>query len=395
MALKLRGQGPKTFISYAFGNTLAPKLAEQLTEAGFQVTLVVDTSLLGERSLAQALERLIQNAELVVPILDAKANSSNWVLHELTIAQRLGRVIMPIVQDERSLHDTVRDIPFLTEQTIDALIPAAISRYALLRLDPLAPYQLSIESLQEYLQSETEPIRVILDVDDYSGQLMDLIPDTVAQATENQPELRNVIESQVRKPLERCIREMDRAQPLLPGFRAAVENALQRYGPDRVKRSIAPWQRMTRLLIGTELFAIESTLPASVFPQYWVQAGPSVDAEVKKVKSLSSSHASQTSSSIWALEYIGNEATDGWIDVYFQAVQGDDFRGYIPKTQFVVDAVRFRDSPVSFFEPYQWADFGLPQLFKRALMLADRFSDDSFVHSIAWDLSEYESASPP
>lgn len=394
MASKLRGLGPKTFISYAFGNTLATPLAQQLTDAGFQVTLVVDTSLLCEQSLAQALERLIEESELVVPILDSKANTSTWVRYELAIAQRYGRVIMPIVQDEKSLPDAARDIPYLTERTLDALVPAVMSRYALLPLDPRAPYQLASEPLREYLQSDANFIRVILDADDYSGELLGSTSTIVEQATKEQPELKAAIEAQVRRPLERCIRGMDRTQPLLPRFRSAVQQALQRYGPDRPDRSMAPWQRMARLMVGTEWLTIASTLPASTFPEYWNFAAISIDNEFKKLRSIPP-HPSHNGLSIWALEWDGDEAVDGWLDVYFQTAEGDDFRGYIPKTQFIADAIQVRERPESFFEPYQWADFGLPQLLQRAVLLADRFSEDAFVDAMAWNLSEYQSAGPP
>ena len=126
MAPKLRGQGPRTFISYAFGNDLAPRLARGLTEAGFQVTLVDDRSLLGRPSLGAALDELIRAAEVVIPVLDRKANASRWVLHELEAAANYQRPLFPVVQEVDDLPGLVQDVPYLTEQNLDALAPSIL-----------------------------------------------------------------------------------------------------------------------------------------------------------------------------------------------------------------------------------------------------------------------------
>ncbi len=181
-------------------------------------------------------------------------------------------------------------------------------------------------------------------------------------------------------------------QPLLPHFRSAVENALQRYGPNRVDRSIAAWQRMIRLLVGTELLLISRTLPPSLFPEYWNVAAQSFELEVKNWEIIQGA-TSQNPSSIWGLKYHGNEASNGWLDVYFHSSSGDDFRGYLPKTEPIYDAVRCRQKPETFFDDYKWADFGLPQLFNTAVTLADRFSDETFPESVVWNLEDYETSS--
>lgn len=185
---------------------------------------------------------------------------------------------------------------------------------------------------------------------------------------------------------------MDLAQSLLPRFRSAIEKALERYGPERVQRSVPAWQGMSRLLIGTELLSIARTLPPSLFPDLWGAGCESLQAELDVVRSLEESQV-EDASTIWALELQGSEGPNGWLEVYFQASTGDDFRGYIPKVERVVSAVRYDERPESFLDSYQWADFGLPQLFRRRIVLADRFQEDGFLEALRCDLEDYRSAS--
>lgn len=67
------------------------RLARQLTAEGFQVTLVDDTFLLGQPSLGAALESHFRDSEVVVPVLDRKANRSQWIPRELEAAVKFNR----------------------------------------------------------------------------------------------------------------------------------------------------------------------------------------------------------------------------------------------------------------------------------------------------------------
>lgn len=390
VALKLRGRGPATFISYAFGNVLAPQIDQMLRREGFPVTIVDDTKLLGEPSLSAALERLVGESELVVLVLDSAANRSNWVAQELAVAKRLGRVIIPVVEDEATLNEAVRDIPYLTKANVNALAPSALSRYGQLPLDSRNPCQFAPEPLVAYLRSETEFVRTILDSGNVTGCLWESASTTVEQATRAQPQSRTAIEKQVREALEPCIRMLDRADSLLPRFREAVGHALERYGPKRTARSIAPWQRMIRMTIGTRLLAVAEMLPASAYPGYWGEATASIEAASKALQRAPRS-ASTEARAVWALQTLGDEGPNGWIKASFQA-ENSEFQGYLPNSGFIADGLRAREEPLQFLEPHQWADFGLPQLFARALLLADRFEDASFTDSIAWNLEDYRSS---
>ncbi len=386
MATKLRGQGPQTFISYGFGNPLAPKLAQRLATEGFQVTLITDVTLLGQPSLAGALEERIRKAEIVVPVLDSKANQSAWVLREIELAQQYGRMILPVVQDADHLPAPIHDIPYVREDNMEALIPAALAPFGLLPLDFAKPYELQNEPLRSYLSSSESFLRVILDTDDLIGRLLDATGEAVLKATAATPMARSSIEQAVRGSLESCARLMDRAQPLLPRFRQALEDALSAYGPKRVQRSMAAWQRMIRLLVGRNLLQIASRLLPGLHPTYW-GAGTAAMAEAQ------SQVATMNNTALWALTYRGDEAPRGWLEVSFTSGNGEEFRGYIPKSQNIALSAQVGEPPAGFLEPYQWADFGLPQVVSRAVVLADRFGDDAFTASIAWNLEEYTHSS--
>ena len=214
------------------------------------MTLVDDTTLLGQPSLAAALDGHIRDAEVVVPVLDRKANSSPWVLRELEVAVNHKRLLLPVVQDPESLPSPIRDIPYLTEQNIDALVPAALARFALLPLDPAEPYQLSAEGLRKYLASGTDYVRVILDSDNLIGQLAEDTPVMAEQASQKRPDLQKSFEQQCRKYLDRAVRMMDQAQLALPRYRAALEAILVRWGVERAERVAGPFQRLLHLSWG-------------------------------------------------------------------------------------------------------------------------------------------------
>jgi hypothetical protein len=393
MSKKLRGQGPKTFVSYAFGNQLAQRLSELMIAEGFQVTLIEDTSLLGKPSLGKAIEQHIQEAEVVVPILDDKANKSAWVHEELTLAKLHHRMILPVVQSRDSLPSVVHDIPYVTEDSLPALIPAALRNFALLPLDPQNPFELLTEALRDYLRSDRSFTRVILDSDDLIGTLIDNLPEALRQATKETPKMQTVLERQVREPLDHCQRMMNRVQAGLPRFRTAMEHALSSYGAKRIERSIIPWQRMIKLVIGQDLLTIASTLPPEFCPGFWGQGAMSVNAALKLIDAVRLTDGGNKKV-IWALQVEDYEVPHAWLEVSFHPTKGNVFNGYIPASTHISESVKSFAKPEAFLEPYQWADFVLPQLIWKAVLLSDRFTEDKFIKEVAWNLSDYRKAEP-
>ncbi len=57
----------------------------------------------------------VRQPEVVVSVLDTKANASEWVRRELQTALAGERLILPVVQDEAALPPSVRDIPYRKE----------------------------------------------------------------------------------------------------------------------------------------------------------------------------------------------------------------------------------------------------------------------------------------
>jgi hypothetical protein len=72
--------------------------------------------------------------------------------------------------------------------------------------------------------------------------------------------------------------------------------------------------------------------------------GPgAVGAARRHVTAMTSPHAGSESVE-WGLQLVGNEASRGWLDVYFQTAAGDVFRGCIPASDDISAAVRCGES---------------------------------------------------
>ncbi len=395
MAKKLRGQGPKTFISYGFGNTLAPRVAEYLEAEGFQVTLIVDTMLLGEPSLADALERHIGAAEVVVPVLDTKANQSVWVMREVETALARGRLLLPVVQDSDTLPDRVRDIPYLSEHNFHALVPTALKRFALLPLDPEKPYLLREDALREFLFGGREVRRVILDSDDVTGQLLDRIP-AVLDRTKAEPHVRRAVETQVRDTLNLAVRLMDRAQPGLVLFRRLVDAGLAGFGPrQKTERTEATWQRLARLLAGVELLDAAVTFPPEWNQDFWVGAAPGMAACYAAARRADTPFWSSEQEAAWALTHRGDEGENGWTEVALDASVQSDFRGYFPTTADITEMVNSHLRPTGYVDESVWAEFGLPQLVARAVHYRVEALDNTWIDKAGWSLADYEYSGRP
>lgn len=396
MATKLRGQGPKTFISYGFGNTLAPRIAEYLTAEGFQVTLIVDTMLLGEPSLSAALDRHIGAAEVVVPVLDRKANQSIWVQKEVETAIGHGRIVLPVVQDPETLPDRVRDIPYLSEHNYQLLVPTALKRFALLPLDPERPYLFRDDNLSEYLFGGREVSRVILDSDDFTGQLLDRLPEVIDRLTEAPPPLRATVERQARSALSQLIRAMDRAQPALPQFRGCVNEALARWGEQRLPRIVAAWQRLARLLVGHGLVAAADTFWPERYSEFWGTATRGMnESHLAARPSDRTCYWARDHETHWALTHRGNEAVDGWSEVVFEAPNRPHFRGYFPTTTDVTDMLAWQAKPSKYLDNFLWAEIGLPQVVNDAVAYPGDAIDNSWIETTVWTLADFMQSGRP
>ncbi len=388
MPQKLRGRGPTVFISYSFGNNLALNLGNQLSAEGFQVTLVDDKTLLGKSSLKEALDALIRASEYVVPLLDTKANESQWVLEEISSAKQHGVTLIPIVLDHRNLAEPVKDIPYVTADNLHFLPELLLRDYLLLPLDAETPVHFASDPLKDYMERDPPWRRTLLDTDDLSGSLAERLDATVVAATKEQPELESTIRRHA-SHLQRLSGYLDILAELMPLYRVTLLNTLQDYGRQKSERSLASWHSVTALLIGRELVHIARTLPPELFPDYWGLFAPGM-AEVQKEWQEKTSSLESESDVIWAMECEKRHQTpSSWVVVEFKSSRGWPLRSVIPDSPSTQMGIRLGEPPSRFLESYEWADYCVPQLFCQAIMLREKRGNPKYTSDIVWNISDY------
>src|SRR5258708_11159824 len=113
-SFELRNYGPRVFVSYSFRDRdLAERVSGALTESGFQVHREDEFSLAGQQ-LSAAIPQRIGDAEVLIQLLTANSNASEWVAREFAYAvarrdQKHDLIILPIVFDKQQLPEPVRD----------------------------------------------------------------------------------------------------------------------------------------------------------------------------------------------------------------------------------------------------------------------------------------------
>jgi hypothetical protein len=231
---------------------------------------------------------------------------------------------------------------------------------------------------------------VILDSENLTGQLAAAAPEIAEQVTRQRPDLREVIERQVREPLERAVRRMDRTQPVLLKYRATLEESLSSDREDWVERAQGSYQRLTRLLVGPNLLEVAETLPPSRFPGYWIEASESVTGALADCQNANLPDSQETREQ-WALTLANDDSRDGWVEVVFLSSKGNPFRGYFPDRGDLREMVRWQERPATYLDTHLWAEVGLPQLVKRAAGSPAR----QHLESVVWSLRDYEKSGFP
>jgi hypothetical protein len=365
------GQGPKVFISYSFGNPLAPRLADNLTVIGYRVRIVDDTMLLGTPTLESALAELVREAEVVMPVLDAKANRSRWVKVEIELGLAHRRPIIPIVQDETELSPLVAGIAYLLELSpepsvacLQALRRAVEAFYLGVPLDSRAPFLFDEEVVLRFMATEKRSrplIRLIIDPFGTFPRMLDSLRDHAAQLLPPGPgQLAGV---DLTEPVEMCVRLVDRLQNLLGDYRDALRVALDSYGSDLSLRSLSAWQRLMRLVVGRPLLALAKRWPRELLVELLGDSGAALAvahddaAAFRDDNSVCNDHTFT-----WAMQYRSprpkgpyNRAPGkgGWFWCGFRADRGPRMRfvGFLPACERIADGVKYAQRPATYVEP--------------------------------------------
>jgi hypothetical protein len=409
------GQGPKVFISYSFGNPLAPRLADDLTAVGYRVCIVDDTMLLGAPTLKSALAELVREAEVLLPVLDAKANRSKWVCVELELGLAHRRPIIPIVQDETELSPLVAGIAYLLERSaepsaacLQALRQAVEAFYLEVPLDDRAPFLFDEEVILGYMANEKRSrplIRLIIDPFGRFPRMLDSLQGHAARLLPPDPSRQ--AGADLTEPIEMCVRRVDRLQDLLGDYRDAMRVALGSYGPDMSLRSLSAWQRLIRLVVGPPLLALAERWPRELLVELLGDPGAALAAAHDEAAAFRDDNSVGNDAGFtWAMQYRSPRpkgpyspapGKGGWFWCGFRADRGPrmGFVGFLPACERIADGVKYAQRPATYVEPCEWADYGLPQLFARGVMLADRFGDPRHTTDLVYQLRHYNSSYYP
>jgi len=408
-------QGPKVFISYSFGNQLADNLAATLCASGYQVEIVHDKMLLGTPSLESALTELIQKAEFVIPILDARANRSRWVETEFNIARRLKKIVIPIVQEVCGLSPLVAEIaylnersPTLSQENIVALRETIEAFYVFFSFEQQSPFLFVDETILKFMtvQSESRPmLRCIIDpygtyeaainaLQRFESKRPPLPSERVASSGTTSSE-----------DVAACLRLLNRLQELMCEYRTAMRATLSSYGEDLALRSLTSWQRLLRLVVGTAWLAVGRRFPKDLLPEILGDYGVAVSQASTEADSFSGDNSVCNNTSFtWAMQYQSRKpkgphnlapGKGGWFWCGFGTEFGKTFVGFFPATRRIADGVKHAQRPATYVENYEWADYGLPQLVARGVVFADRFGDSSYTSHLVYDLAHYHRSYHP
>lgn len=404
MSVLYRGRGPKVFISYGFGNTLAVPLAHLLEGQGFQVTLIDRQTLVGEQDLHIALRQRIRAAEVLIPILDEKANRSVHVDAEIQTAKEFNIPLVPIVQSEDGLHESIRQIPYtsepgpiLSKMTADVIASKILDWYPRIPLDADQPYQFAETALQTLLQrNETvRTIRILLDIDDVTGAVRRGASAAIAKLTASQPEIRSIVEQQLGRNIDTIIATLNGVEVALINFGKAVTDSMQNYGVESLSRQIAPWQRLLRLLTSDQWHVIFGTVPPSHCPELWKTDGTRIESALATWKEFEHDNSVHQSTFIsWSLSYPAGYSRPvtrgGWIRMKLVDPEGGTHFIYLPRVDRIAHAIESKTPPERFLEGYEWADFVIPQILAGLGRDSVRRRANDPLELIYWRMSDFE-----
>jgi hypothetical protein len=152
-SFELRNYGPRVFVSYSFRDKdLAERISSALAKSGFQVHREDEFSLAGQQ-LSAAIPQRIGDAEVLIQLLTANSNASEWLAREFAYAvarrdQKHDLIILPIVFDKERLPEPVRDWWFfdlsgmeLSDLALEKIKEICLSSVHLLPLDEEVPWR--------------------------------------------------------------------------------------------------------------------------------------------------------------------------------------------------------------------------------------------------------------
>jgi hypothetical protein len=373
-----RHVGPRVFISYSYlDRTLADRLQEILMAKGFQVRKEDETSLLGH-NLRESLPRRIRDSEVFIQLLTTTSAASAWISREFEWAIQAARegsfMVLPVVVGEAKPSAEISDWGYvgapdgLTDHVIDLVSRTSASAVESLPLDMDAVFTFASDDVTRVLKAVPDGLRRIVSASE--GFPLDMADDAVRWAEEPSGEPFEPFVAQERRRRERISRLLGHADLVLPRMFEELHRHLSDYASDYPARAVEAVNRFTRLLLGKELIACWDTFGDRV---------PSLRPHTARFEAAKQVIEEGQSQRRWDPEFglrhwaLGTRPSDGssdYEDVGFDGVEGKrPAILFFPVTAIGSDwqlILQMTENPTAIIQPYDWADFGIPQVAVRA-----------------------------
>lgn len=405
----LRGLGPRVFVSYSFRDSeLAEGISSHLRQAGMQVRMEDETSLLGSR-LSAALPSRIGGAEVLVQILTAASASSAWVAREFdwaVAAQSKGagpRVLLPLVVGEVTVPGPVADWVYLRipavpdERALETIRRAAMTSVATLPVDPGQPCQFAAPELAAYCSDTALSDRRL--IVDPAAVIPAMIRATVVHGAGAAAQYRQPLVAQQRRAYDRFLRRLAVLDAYLPEFvRRVRPMASGHWAPGEWPARLGGViQCFARLAIGPTVLYLAEHWRVAVAGELTPQAAAYCEAALAKVQELQAGRPGQAGAghTFWA---VGGTAGQRWLDLGFAGKEGKEGAYlFLPEDHFdeigILSLTRAGDRPDSEVTVTDWLTIGLPQVAVSKLP-AHPLKVTEAAQSTGWSLSDYRPIRP-
>lgn len=390
----LRHIGPKVFLSYSYTDrALAEQVERYLLARGFQVRKEDETSLLGQH-LNIALPKRIHDAEVFVQLLTPQSFNSDWVKKEFEWAdahnkERGWPVLVPLVVGDVQPRRAVSDLVYvsapqgLTDEALGILERGCMEAVEPLPLDENVPFIFDPSRVSALLRvGAANRKRVIVD----SHGLLNTVYDQITASKE--------WAVQEGRTWDRISAALACADIVLPKLIAELDEQLRYYGRDYPARAVEPVNRFSRLVLGSELVKawqkfrrLEVLKPFEgqfLAAQHVVEEGQRADPGYM---GLGLRH--------WSLGTRPSDGTSEREDVQLEAKAGKtDVEILYPlaglHSEWKLERQLNGKDP-GLLDPYDWADFALPQIAEKAVVAAVKSPDApaEVLEHYAWKVSDY------
>jgi hypothetical protein len=392
---RLRGQGPRVFISYSYGDAdLARGLRDDLNRIGAIVRMEDESTLLG-RPLVEVLPDRIAGNEVFLQLVTPTSAASEWVAREFawaTSAERRPGIALAIVVGGATPPSAVSEFGYfpapdgLTPAVLTVVANTALRALALLPLDSREPFQLSDQALDRIGSLASDRRCPLIDSENLLLRSIDAtIQAALAISAPHGPQVVTQQQS-VLGSAQLMLAVIDR---LLPHVAARLPRLFeQHWGPVDAQRFLhEALQRFTRLTVGGELIRLATDWPTQVAP---VLAG-GIDAcaeAAKRIGAFAARHYGQGLTP-WALDAGGEQA---WLELGFDPQPGragvhvllpDDFDD-IARLSLQVTV-----SPEAEIKTGAWLRYAVPQVLSS--FVHNNTPDDvaGAVEMIGWEVTDF------